>query len=83
MPSVPHPTRRRLLAAGAFAMTGIIGDGGAAAEPLPVTPQCHDGDEPTVRQTAGPYFKPSSPAARRSRRARQQGARWSSSAAWC
>ena len=31
------------------------------AEPLPVTPQCRDGDEPTVRQTAGPYFKPSSP----------------------
>ena len=61
MPSVPHPTRRRLLAAGAFAMTGIIGDRGAAAAPLPVTPQCHDGDEPTVRQTAGPYFKPSSP----------------------
>jgi protocatechuate 3,4-dioxygenase beta subunit len=42
-------------------MTGIIGDGGAVAAPLPVTPQCHDGDEPTVRQTAGPYFKPSSP----------------------
>ena len=46
MPSVPHPTRRRLLAAGAFAMTGIIGDGGAVAEPLPATPQCRDGDEP-------------------------------------
>src|SRR5262249_15419809 len=25
------------------------------------TPACHDGDEPTVRQTDGPYFKPSSP----------------------
>ena len=61
MPSVSHPTRRRLLAVGAFAMTGIIGDGAAAAQPLPVTPQCHDGDEPTMRQTAGPYFKPSSP----------------------
>jgi protocatechuate 3,4-dioxygenase beta subunit len=61
MPSIPHPTRRRLLAAGAFAMSGIIGDGGAVAEPLPVTPQCRDGDEPTARQTAGPYFKPSSP----------------------
>ena len=61
MPSIPHPTRRRLLAAGAFAVTGIIGDGSAVAEPLPVTPQCRDGDEPTVRQTAGPYFKPSSP----------------------
>ena len=61
MPSIPHPTRRRLLAAGAVAMTGIIGDGSAVAEPLPVTPQCHDGDELTIRQTAGPYFKPSSP----------------------
>ena len=28
---------------------------------MPATPQCHDGDEPTVRQTEGPYFKPSSP----------------------
>ena len=25
------------------------------------TPQCHDGDEATVRQGDGPYFKPSSP----------------------
>ena len=25
------------------------------------TPQCHDGDEATVRQTEGPFFKPSSP----------------------
>lgn len=25
------------------------------------TPQCHDGDEATIRQTEGPYFKPSSP----------------------
>src|SRR5215470_19933187 len=25
------------------------------------TPQCHDGDEPTVRETEGPFFKPSSP----------------------
>jgi protocatechuate 3,4-dioxygenase beta subunit len=25
------------------------------------TPQCHDGDETTIRQTEGPYFKPSSP----------------------
>ena len=33
----------------------------ALAQPLAPTPQCHDGDEPTVRQTEGPYFKPSSP----------------------
>ena len=26
-----------------------------------MTPQCHDGDEPTIRQTEGPYFKPRSP----------------------
>jgi protocatechuate 3,4-dioxygenase beta subunit len=25
------------------------------------TPQCHDGDEATIRQTEGPYFKPNSP----------------------
>jgi protocatechuate 3,4-dioxygenase beta subunit len=25
------------------------------------TPECHDGDETTIRQTEGPYFKPSSP----------------------
>ncbi|WP_406196858.1 dioxygenase [Kitasatospora sp. NBC_01560] len=26
-----------------------------------LTPACHDGDEPTVEQTEGPYFKPNSP----------------------
>src|SRR5947207_10711127 len=25
------------------------------------TPECHDGDKATIRQTGGPYFKPSSP----------------------
>jgi len=25
------------------------------------TPQCHDGDEATIRETEGPFFKPSSP----------------------
>jgi protocatechuate 3,4-dioxygenase beta subunit len=60
MPSQFDPTRRRLLVAGALAASGLVFDE-AAAEPLPATPQCHDGDEPTVRQTEGPYFKPSSP----------------------
>ncbi|MGA7486899.1 MAG: intradiol ring-cleavage dioxygenase [Xanthobacteraceae bacterium] len=60
MPSERDPTRRRLLLAGALAATGLIVDE-AMAEPLAPTPQCHDGDEPTMRQTAGPYFKPSSP----------------------
>jgi len=55
-----QPTRRRLLAASAFAAAGIVLDD-AIAEPLAPTPQCHDGDAPTLRQTEGPYFKPSSP----------------------
>src|SRR5262249_50639255 len=53
-----HPTRRRVL--GALAAAGF-GFDDAFAQPLAPTPQCHDGDEPTVRQTEGPYFKPSSP----------------------
>jgi protocatechuate 3,4-dioxygenase beta subunit len=55
-----QPTRRRLLAASAFAAAGFIVDD-AFAKPLAPTPQCDDGDAPTVRQTEGPYFKPSSP----------------------
>jgi protocatechuate 3,4-dioxygenase beta subunit len=55
-----HPTRRRLLLAGAVAAGGLVFQE-ANAETLPATPQCSDGDEPTVRQTEGPYFKPSSP----------------------
>jgi len=60
MPSEFDPTRRRLLAASALAVTGFVFEE-ASAQQLPSTPQCHDGDEPTVRQTEGPYFKPSSP----------------------
>jgi protocatechuate 3,4-dioxygenase beta subunit len=53
-----HPTRRRVL--GALAATGFAFDD-AFAQPIAPTPACHDGDEPTMRQTEGPYFKPSSP----------------------
>ncbi len=55
-----HPTRRRLLAVSALAATGLsLGfEETFALEP---TPQCHDGDEPTMRQGEGPFFKPSSP----------------------
>jgi protocatechuate 3,4-dioxygenase beta subunit len=60
MPSEFDPIRRRLLMASALAVTGLAFDDAAAEPPAP-TPQCHDGDEPTVRQTEGPYFKPSSP----------------------
>jgi protocatechuate 3,4-dioxygenase beta subunit len=55
-----YPTRRRLLAATALGAAGLVLDD-VLAEPLAATPQCHDGDAPTVRQTEGPYFKPSSP----------------------
>ena len=34
---------------------------GFAQKPLAPTPACHDGDEVTLSQTEGPYFKPSSP----------------------
>jgi protocatechuate 3,4-dioxygenase beta subunit len=53
-----YPTRRRLLTA--LGAAGLVLDD-VLAEPLAPTPQCHDGDAPTVRQTEGPYFKPSSP----------------------
>jgi protocatechuate 3,4-dioxygenase beta subunit len=55
-----YPTRRRLLAATALGAAGLVLEK-ALAETLAPTPQCHDGDAPTVRQTEGPYFKPSSP----------------------
>jgi protocatechuate 3,4-dioxygenase beta subunit len=54
------PTRRRfLLATGSLAATTLNFD--AVAQELAPTPACHDGDEPTVRQTEGPFFKPRSP----------------------
>jgi protocatechuate 3,4-dioxygenase beta subunit len=55
-------TRRRLLRVGALAAGsfGFPWDELGAQELAP-TPQCHDGDPPTVRQTEGPFFKPRSP----------------------
>src|SRR5262249_8584381 len=46
--------------------TGMLAAGlelsrGGVARNLAPTPSCHDGDEPTVRQTEGPFFKPRSP----------------------
>jgi protocatechuate 3,4-dioxygenase beta subunit len=51
-------TRRRLLSAAAVL---ALPETAFAQEQLPATPACHDGDEPTLRQTDGPYFKPKSP----------------------
>jgi protocatechuate 3,4-dioxygenase beta subunit len=56
-------TRRRfLVTTGTLAAgVGLAGLDGALAQELEATPACHDGDEPTVRQTEGPFFKPRSP----------------------
>jgi protocatechuate 3,4-dioxygenase beta subunit len=59
---VNSPTRRNVLGAGMFAAGSLLGiDGSFAQAPLPPTPACHDGDDATLAQTAGPFFKPSSP----------------------
>jgi protocatechuate 3,4-dioxygenase beta subunit len=52
-----------MLAAGAFGVTGLLlgGDGAFSQQGLAPTPACHDGDEPTVSETEGPFFKPRSP----------------------
>jgi protocatechuate 3,4-dioxygenase beta subunit len=39
---------------------GLVGPDGLAQELSP-TPACHDGSQATLRQTEGPFFKPSSP----------------------
>src|SRR3954462_5362956 len=53
---------RAVLRTGALVGGSLFGIDRAAAEgPLPPTPACHAGDEVTLAQTEGPYFKPSSP----------------------
>ena len=59
---IDTPTRRVVLGAGVFAAGSLLMiDGSVAQAPLAPTPACHDGDDATVPQTEGPYFKPSSP----------------------
>ena len=59
---IDRPTRRAVLGAGAFAAGSLLSvDHGVAQAPLLPTPACHDGDVATLRQTEGPFFKPSSP----------------------
>jgi protocatechuate 3,4-dioxygenase beta subunit len=55
-------SRRTLLTTGASA-AGILFelDLAPAQTSLSPTPECHDGDAVTLRQTEGPFFKPSSP----------------------
>jgi protocatechuate 3,4-dioxygenase beta subunit len=63
MNSLSKPTRRRFLL-----NTGMLAAGSelsradlVLAQELTPTPSCHHGDEPTVRETEGPFFKPRSP----------------------
>jgi protocatechuate 3,4-dioxygenase beta subunit len=56
-------SRRSLLGVGTLGiLTGLtLRQSHAQESLLPVTAQCSDGDEPTPRQTEGPYFTPDSP----------------------
>jgi protocatechuate 3,4-dioxygenase beta subunit len=57
-------TRRGFLATTAGAAGMAFGGAGlppAFGQTLTPTPECRDGDEPTIRQTEGPFYKPSSP----------------------
>ena len=55
-----HPSRRQILRSASLGL--VIGYPHlTCAQSAAPTPQCHDGDEVTSRQTEGPYFKPSSP----------------------
>jgi len=59
-----HPSRRQILRS-TLASSGLgLAIGYPAftfAQNVAPTPQCHVGDEATIRQTEGPYFRPSSP----------------------
>jgi len=59
-----HPSRRKILrsalASGSLGLA-IGYSASTFAQGAGPTPQCHDGDEATARQTEGPFFKPSSP----------------------
>jgi protocatechuate 3,4-dioxygenase beta subunit len=56
------PTRRAVLGVGVLAAGSLWRiDDSLAQAPLRATPACHGGDEATLRQTEGPFFKPSSP----------------------
>jgi len=54
-------TRRTVLATSVLAASGFLTLDTGRAQPLSPTPECHDGDATTLRQTEGPFFKPSSP----------------------
>jgi protocatechuate 3,4-dioxygenase beta subunit len=61
MSASSNSDRRRFLIAGAAAAAGLGLPREVLAQELTPTPQCSDGDDPTPRQTEGPFYKPSSP----------------------
>lgn len=54
-------TRRRFLIAAAATGWTLADSNLAFGQELKPTPQCKDSDEPTIRQTEGPFYKPRSP----------------------
>ena len=62
MPDFTEQTRRKFLLAGVSAAGGLAAAADFSfAQELSPTPECKDGQEPTQRQTDGPFFKPRSP----------------------
>src|SRR5919201_2017266 len=60
----PRLSRRQMLSSAlTFSSLGVSVQWPAlsVAQSGAPTPECHHGDEATIRQTEGPYFKPSSP----------------------
>ena len=57
------PTRRRFLLNTGMLVAGceLSSADIVLTQELATTPSCRDGDEPTVRETEGPFFKPKSP----------------------
>jgi protocatechuate 3,4-dioxygenase beta subunit len=57
------PTRRAFLLNTGMLAAGweLSGADTVLTQELAATPSCRDGDEPTARQTEGPFFKPRSP----------------------
>jgi protocatechuate 3,4-dioxygenase beta subunit len=58
-----NTTRRRFLLDAGILAAGweLLCADTVQSQQLAPTPFCHDGDEPSVRQTEGPFFKPKSP----------------------
>jgi protocatechuate 3,4-dioxygenase beta subunit len=61
--TIEKPTRRDFVLTAALAAGhwGLGVAAGSAQPALQPTPACKDGDEPTIAQTEGPFFKPQSP----------------------